>query len=250
MSSATSRRTAGPNRRRTSSRSRACSRSSSRSSSTSKSALRVTRNRVVLDDLHAGEQHRQVGGDQVLERQVLRLVRGLRDDHEARHVVGHLDPGEALDLAVGVAHQHGEVERQPGDVGERVRRVDRQRRQHREDLAAEVVGQPRRSSSSRASQRTDVDALARPAPARCPRGSSGRAGRPVRGCARRAGPASRAAIRPSARGDLQAHVGAALQPGDAHHVELVEVAGEDGEELHPLEQRLAVGPRPGRAPAR
>ena len=42
---ATSSRTGGPNRRRASSRSRACSRSSSRSSSTSSSALRVTRNR-------------------------------------------------------------------------------------------------------------------------------------------------------------------------------------------------------------
>ena len=29
----------------------------------------------------------------------------------------------------------------------------------------------------------------------------------------------------------------ALQPGDAHHVELVEVAGEDRQELHPLQQR-------------
>ena len=46
--------------------------------------------------------------------------------------------------------------------------------------------------------------------------------------------------RPSADGDLQAHVGATLQPGDAHHVELVEVAGEDREELHPLEQRLPL----------
>ena len=43
---------------------------------------------------------------------------------------------------------------------------------------------------------------------------------------------------PVGRRHLQAHVGAALQPGDAHHVELVEVAGEDGEELHPLQQRL------------
>ena len=29
----------------------------------------------------------------------------------------------------------------------------------------------------------------------------------------------------------------ALEPGDAHHVELVEVAGEDRQELHPLQQR-------------
>ena len=96
MSSATSSRTAGPNRRRTSSRSRACSRSSSRSSSTSKSALRVTRNRWCSTTCMPGEQHRQVRGDQILQRQELRLGRGLRDHHEARHVVGHLHPGEPV----------------------------------------------------------------------------------------------------------------------------------------------------------
>ena len=45
---------------------------------------------------------------------------------------------------VGVAHRHGEVQRQAADVGERVRRVDRQRGEHREDLVAEVLAQPPR----------------------------------------------------------------------------------------------------------
>ena len=39
---------------------------------------------------------------------------------------------------------------------------------------------------------------------------------------------------------MQAHVGPPVQAGDPHHVELVEVAGEDGEELHPLQQRLVL----------
>ena len=47
-------------------------------------------------------------------------------------------------------------------------------------------------------------------------------------------------VRPSAERDRQARALPALQPGDAHHVELVEVAGEDRQELHPLQQRLRV----------
>ena len=41
-------------------------------------------------------------------------------------------------------------------------------------------------------------------------------------------------------GDREAHVAAPLQPGDPHHVELVEVGGEDGQELRPLQQSLAL----------
>ena len=37
-----------------------------------------------------------------------------------------------------------------------------------------------------------------------------------------------------------AHVLPALETGDADHEELVEVAGEDRQELHPLEQRQCV----------
>ena len=106
------------------------------------SALRVTRNRWWRDDLQPGEQLRQVRGDQVLEREEGRRLVGRADRHEARDVVGHLDPREVGDAGVGVAHGHGEVQRQPADVGERVRRVDGQRGEHREDLVAEVLAQP------------------------------------------------------------------------------------------------------------
>ena len=165
-------------------------------------------------------------------------VGALRDDDEARHVVGHLDPGEALHLVVGVAHQHGEVERQAGDVGERVRRVDGQRGEHREDLGLGSTRPSRpRSSSSRASQRRmwmpsrlerrrDVVAEAAGVPVDELADALGQRGEHV---------ARRQAV---GGGDLQAHVGPPLQPGDAHHVELVEVAGEDREELQPLQQRL------------
>ena len=38
--------------------------------------------------------------------------------------------------------------------------------------------------------------------------------------------------------DLQSHLGSPLQARDANHVELVEIAGEDRQELHALQQRL------------
>ena len=42
----------------------------------------------------------------------------------------------------GSRTMHREVEREPGDVGERVGRVDRQRREDREDLLGEVGAEP------------------------------------------------------------------------------------------------------------
>ncbi len=117
---------------------------------------------VVLDDLHAREQHRQVRGDQVLERQELRLGRALGHHDEARHVVGHLHPREALGAVVAVlAHQHGQVERQPGDVRERVAGIDGQRREHREDLGPEVLGQAALLLVVEGVPAPDVDAFVR-----------------------------------------------------------------------------------------
>ena len=192
---------------------------------------------VVLDDLHAREQHRQVLGDEVLDRQELGLDGRLRHDHEARDVVGHLDPREALRADRAVADEDGEVQRLPGDVGERVRRVDGQRRQHREDLAAEVLAEAALLLVVEVTPPADVDALVveggghvvLEAP-RVTVDDLGDAGR-QRG--------EDLARRQAVRGrHLQSHVRAALQPGDAHHVELVEVAREDREVLHALQQRL------------
>ncbi len=85
--------------------------------------------RVVGDELHAGEQQVEVSRDDLFER------------HEPAGVGFHpavddrrdLDPGEVVLARLGVAHHEREVERQARDVGERVRGVDRQRRQDRED---------------------------------------------------------------------------------------------------------------------
>ena len=138
MDSSTSSRTGGPKRRRISSFSSAWRRFSASSSSTSRSSLRVTRNMWCVEHLHAGEQLLQVRGDDVLQRDV--PLRGRLQ--EARQQRRHLDPREVLVAADRVAHDDGEVQRQPGDVRERVRRVHGQRGEHREDLLPEEGEQP------------------------------------------------------------------------------------------------------------
>ena len=196
--------------------------------------------RVALGHLHAGEQLRQVRGDQVLERQEVSTRRRVLggDPDQARHVVGHLDPGEPLGTALGVAHGDRQVEREAGDVGERVRGVDRERRQHREDGLGEVRRQRRALAVGQRRPPHDPDALLGQLRAHLveedlrvrvgqllgARGDPGQLlarGQPVRAA------------------HLQAGLVAALQPGDPDHVELVQVAREDRQELGPLQQRLA-----------
>ena len=57
--------------------------------------------------------------------------------HPAGQDLGHLHPGKAL-FAVGVAQHHGQREAQVRDVGERVARIDRQRREDRKHVGLEV----------------------------------------------------------------------------------------------------------------
>ena len=196
---------------------------------------------VALRHLHAGEELRQVRGDEVFDRQegdrlVVRVLRG--DPDQARDVVGHLHAREPLGTALGVADGHGQVEREAGDVGERVRGVDGQRRQHREHGLGEVGRQRRALPVGQRRPPVDPDALlvqlrahlveedlrVRDGQRLRPRGDAGQLlarGEPVRAA------------------HLQAGLVAALQPGDADHVELVQVAREDRQELGPLQQRLA-----------
>ena len=101
-----------------------------------------------LDDVHAGEQRRHVRGDDLLDEHEPVGA----DADEPRQQRWDLHPGEVLPSAFSVAHDDREVQRQPGDVGERVGRVDRERGQHREDVLVEQrVGGLPRSSAARSS---------------------------------------------------------------------------------------------------
>ena len=183
-----------------------------------------------------------MGGDEVLEREERDV--GVGGDrlgvhaHEPRHVVGHLDPREALGAALRIADGDSQVQRQPRDVGERVGRVDRERGEDREDLRGEVVTQAPPLLLRQVVPAQDADALVLQLRAdvveehpRVRVGDRLAASRDARQLLPR-GEAVGAA-------DGQARLVAALEPGDADHVELVEVRGEDREELGPLQQRLA-----------
>ena len=150
----------------------------------------------------------------------------------------HLDPGEVLLAGLRVAHEHGEVERQPGDVGERVRRVDRQRRQHREDLLRE---QPRAAARCSSSVELVPAHAARCPPRPAPGATSSRktaACRCISSCGAPPDLLEHLARHQAGGGaDGDAGGDAPLEAGHPDHEELVEVAGEDRQELGPLEQR-------------
>ena len=93
---------------------------------------------VVLADDHVGEQRPQLGGDDLLQGHEALPV---GHDDEARQQRGDLHPGHAFHPGDRGRHAHDEIERQVRDVGEGVPGVDRQRREHREDLAVEDLGQ-------------------------------------------------------------------------------------------------------------
>ena len=98
---------------------------------------------VVLDDLHAREQHRKEGRDQLFGWQVADYgppvgLLGAVEFDEAIDVVGHLDPGEVLCAVVGLAYRDRQIQAQPTHERERVSGVDGQRCQDGEDLLGEI----------------------------------------------------------------------------------------------------------------
>ena len=155
---------------------------------------------------------------------------------EAIDVVGHLDPGEVLSAVVGLAHRDRQVQAQPADERERVSGVDGQRCQDREDLFVEVGGQLVAFGLVQIGPRDDVDAFLGQ---RRPHRVEEHPGVPGGDLLRLLADAAQLLARGQTvgRAHRQAHLVAALQAGDANHVELVEVGGEDRQELGPLQQR-------------
>ena len=196
---------------------------------------------VPLEDLHAGEELVEVGGDELLDRQEARAAAVVLHGHEARHVVRHLDPGEQLGLP-------------PSGSRSATARFERPARRCTgtgapgRPPAGSAPGRPARGSrsaaarapaASRSSQRTSWMLSA---------ASFGRTSSAKQAACRVTRSAVRSVIisswwrsgRPVAAAHRQAGLQPALEAGDPDHVELVEVAGEDGQELRPLQQR-----RPG-----
>ena len=132
-----------PRRRRLSAVSNSRTRSSA-SSSISTSESRMTRNAPWPFDRVAGEQPRDEQAGRLLERDHPRdaVVGALRQADEALDLLRHADQ-RVHRLAVARARElkrDGEAE--IGNERERMRRIDRERRQHREDVLEEIVFEP------------------------------------------------------------------------------------------------------------
>ena len=190
---------------------------------------------VVGEDLQAGEELGELRGDEVLERQEGRRRVGGGHRDEPGHVVRHLDPREVRRAVGRVADHHRQVQRQPADVGERVGRVHRQGGEHREDLVAEVLLEPPGVLVGQLVPVHDPDAVVLQ-----PRGDvlEEALRLPLHQVLRAAGDQLDllADGQPVGGADGQAGALPALEAGDADHEELIEVAGEDREELDPLQQ--------------
>ena len=79
-------------------------------------------------------------GNEVFEAdEALFFVGAALDGNKARQHLRHLETGKLLLAGLGVAHQHREVEREPGNIGEWMRGVNGQRHQNREYLPREKV---------------------------------------------------------------------------------------------------------------
>ena len=134
---------------------------------------------------------------------------------------------------------HAEREREARDVRERLPGPDRERRQHRVDLAWRSAPRARSSSSSVASStRADDDPLRRERRARARRARASTARPSARATRSRTSASVCCGVRPSGERTLTPGDDLVEQAGDAHHEELVEVRREDRAELDALEQRL------------
>ncbi len=192
---------------------------------------------VVLENLHAGEQLVEMIADEVFEGEEPHAAAAVIGQlHEPGQYLRHLQAGELDLLGLGVTHAHREIERQARDVRKGVGRVDRERHEHREDLLGEDLVDTGAVGFAQVGPRFDVDARLvergldqivehGDVTALQLEGERVDVGEHV---ARRA---------PGVRRHGEAGHDAALQAGDPHHEELVEIAREDGQEVDTFEQR-------------
>ena len=166
-----------------------------------------------------------------------RTKRDRLDLDEARQDLRHLDPGEAALAGLRVAQPDRDRQAQRRDVRERVARIDRERRQDREDLVEEALAE--RLVVLRDRRVVDeLDALGGERPA--DRDEDRRVvGDELEDALAGGGELLVGGPAVGRAGDL-AGLDLLAQAGDPDLEELVEVAGEDGQELDPLEQRVAL----------
>ena len=227
-----------PRRRRFSALSYRRTRSSA-SSSTSMSLSRMTRNAPFAEHLEARKQEADEGDDQAVERDEARgrAERAVRQAHEALDAARNAHQRAHRPPVLRIEQFERQREAEIGNERERMRRIDGERRQDREDVLQEIILQPVALPAGEIGDVEDDDAarreLACAARASAPAGKRP-APRPVRRSARAARPACG---RPSEISvDARQHL--PDQAGDADHEEFVEIVGRDRQEPQPLEQRM------------
>ncbi len=110
------------------------------------------------DHLHAGEEQARVGGDDLLDPDV-RLLLAVDRDEPADHLARHLDARDHFLTALRIANERSETEREARDVREGSTDPDRERREHRQHLAAEAILDAGARLGVERVQRDDPDAV-------------------------------------------------------------------------------------------
>ena len=188
--------------------------------------------REARQDLHAGEQRVEARRDHLLEQH--EALVGQRE--EARQQRRHLHAREPH-FAVGrIAHRHREAQGQVRDVGERMRGVDGEGSEHGEDPLGEHLVDRRAVGGGEVVEGHEVDA------------GLGEGGRDLVGehlilaCDERVDPCADGPelvdeVEPVGRGGAQPGGDLLEQACDPNLEELVEVVGDDGDELGSFEHR-------------
>ena len=204
----------------------------------------------VADDTKRADAFHHIAGKQFVDEKAgrafdrdqphLAIAGVLRQPHEPLDAVGHADERVHRSAVLGAGKLQRDREAEIGNERERVRRIDRERREQREDVREEIIFKP--------------------SPLRL--GDVGAVDEDDAGLAERRaqleplflliahqehdrfGNAHQLLGRRQTLGTFSGDAGAHLRPqtGHPHHEEFVEVVGRDRQEPQPLKQRvLAVG---------
>ena len=192
----------------------------------------------VAEDPCAGEQIGQVMSDETAEEHIVLRRIVARQFHQSRQDARHLHHGEVAQPLAALRHfqLHHHVQRLVQQLRERMRRVDRQRREHRAHLGAVIALNPPAVGLPQLGELQETDGVfsqrrhqvLAPAGVLLLHHSPDPFGdRPKRLARRQAvqAPLHHVAF------DLL------LQPGDADLEKFVEIRAGDAEKFHPLQQR-------------
>ena len=186
-------------------------------------------------DLDAGEQARGVCTHQFLQRDetTLALLDPGPDRQPLRQRGGHLDAHQDPVRVVGLPEHEAPGRRQVGHERERVRRIEAERDQRGRDVAVEVFARLVPLLVRKPVPRRELNSMAHEAAAQV---LEALGAAQQHGKQRMAQPQD-VRVELFDDGQVAAGVGARAHGPDALHEELVEIGGEDGQELESLEQR-------------